>query len=47
LKINLRITFAAMPSKGLRSETLSTYTKLNAGDNARKPLKSLLGMSRC
>jgi len=36
-----------MPSKGLRRATLSTDTKLDAGDAARKPLKPLLGMSRC
>ncbi len=33
-----------MPSKGLRRVTLSTDTKIDAGDNARKPLKPLLGI---
>lgn len=34
----------AMSSKGLLAATLSTDTKHDAGDNARKPLKPLLGM---
>ena len=34
-----------MPSKGLRRATLSTDTKLDAGDNARKPMKPLLGIA--
>jgi len=39
------LTFAAMPSKGLRRATLSTDTKLDAGDAARKPLNPLLGIA--
>jgi len=39
-----RLTVAAMPSKGLRRTSLSTDTKLDADDNARKPLKPLLGI---
>jgi hypothetical protein len=41
------ITFAAMPSKGFRRASLSTDTKHDASDAARKTLKPLLGMSRC
>ncbi len=33
-----------MPSKGLQRASLSTDTKIDAGDNARKPLKPLLGI---
>jgi len=38
------LTVAAIPSKGFRRASLSTDTKLDAGDNARKPLKPLLGI---
>jgi len=34
-----------MPSKGLRRAALSTDTKLDAGNNARKPLNPLLGIA--
>jgi hypothetical protein len=33
-----------MPSKGLRSASLSTDTEIDADDNAQKPLKPLLGI---
>jgi hypothetical protein len=33
-----------MPSKGLRRTSLSNDTKFDADDNARKPLKPLLGI---
>jgi len=35
-----------MASKGLRSASLSTDTKLDADDNDRKPLKPLLAIPR-
>jgi len=34
-----------MASKGLRSTNLSTDTKLDAGDEHRKPLKPLLAIA--
>lgn len=34
-----------MPSKGLRRASLSTDTKFDAGEDARKPLKPLLGIA--
>ena len=43
--LGLRPTVAAMPSKGFRRVTLSTDTKLNASDTARKPLNPLLGIA--
>lgn len=35
----------AMPSKGFRITPLSTDTKPDTGEDARKPLKPLLGIT--
>ena len=42
-------TVYAMASKGLRTNHMSSYTEIEAGDELRKPLKPLLGIAcvRC
>lgn len=35
----------AMASKGLRTNHLSSYTEIDAGDELRKPLKPLLAIA--
>lgn len=42
IKYNLAV--AAMPIKRMLRASLSTYVKLNAENNARRPLKPLLGI---
>jgi len=41
----MRYNVDAMASKGLRANHLSSYTKIDEGDELRKPLKPLLAIA--